>query len=911
MRRIVCTTWVAAFAIVACTGDRGPQGDQGPPGQNGAKGEVGQPGPQGVPGPVTGTLAGVVTDGVAQSALDGVAVKVKDSGGTVLATATTDSNGQFSVQTPGGAVVVSLSKDYYTSPSDLLVGVLIGQTVTINVTMNEAATAKPSVALAMTGNDFGFGNTVALTATASSPLGRTLTYAWSNATWPVIGAVTGTDGNGTVTMPTMAQAFARREDSTNPGQFIAGYTLQDRFGIIPIFPDIRGRMSAKVVVDDGHGQTASATITLDAASIRGTERNVAIHSRVYLNSGHSGASAWTLTAPSGSTAALDDATSRTPSFVADVAGSYTAADGANTMTIFAGDWKGVITGGTGQSIEVDTTCTLCHNSSPAPLAFDKFTPWMATGHAVHLTRGITGALGSSYSMSCVECHSVGYDKGVANNGFDDVAQAAGWSMSIPLQSDAWTNMMSQNAEVGRLANIQCENCHGPQNSAAHMGTDPTTGDHRPFLSPRISYSAELCANCHGYGAHHIYSEWNTMSGPELGGASMGHSNLADAQSLGAGAGTLNNHCGRCHTAQGYTLYVDALKNGKVALNPADTTLHLADVTKANVEPVTCVACHDPHDATNANQLRLYGDTPLLPGGFAAYGLGKGAVCISCHNSRNGVQTGSFTLTYLHEDGETYNAGNPTGYSAPHQADQGDVFTGHNAYFMGTSLPMTSRHAAIEDTCVGCHMTLNPKGYVSHGSPAKSGHLFRIASEDKQLVCANCHGDYVNGEGIQASVEAGMTTLAGNMGNAAKAKINGFPGGLVRVRAYDGATDFYSSTSASNVVLDVVANPVTSVGIEEIHGQIGLVLTFATPITVPFVDGTGAPAPSKSMLTFGVQMGALKDNAATPASIYALSGNFVRAGWNYFLIEGDQSKGLHNPSFVQAVLDSTNRQNLSY
>ena len=52
-------------------------------------------------------------------------------------------------------------------------------------------------------------------------------------------------------------------------------------------------------------------------------------------------------------------------------------------------------------------------------------------------------------------------------------------------------------------------------------------------------------------------------------------------------------------------------------------------------------------------------------------------------------------------------------------------------------------------------------------------------------------------------------------------------------------------------------------------------------------------------------------AATPAAIYALSGNFVRAGWNYFLVEGDQSEGLHNPSFVTAVLNATLARDLSY
>ncbi|HET9754764.1 MAG TPA: hypothetical protein VFP52_17460, partial [Myxococcales bacterium] len=146
--------------------------------------------------------------------------------------------------------------------------------------------------------------------------------------------------------------------------------------------------------------------------------------------------------------------------------------------------------------------------------------------------------------------------------------------------------------------------------------------------------------------------------------------------------------------------------------------------------------------------------------------------------------------------------------------------------------------------------------------------------------------------------------------AVKAKINGFAGGLIRVRAWDPATDLYSSTSSSNLVLDVVANPVTAVDVEEIHGQIGFVLHFATPITVPFVDGAGNPAPSKALTSFGVQMGAIKDNQATPAAVYALSGNLVRAGWNYFLVEGDGSKGLHNPSFVTAVLNATLGKDLS-
>jgi hypothetical protein len=577
------------------------------------------------------------------------------------------------------------------------------------------------------------------------------------------------------------------------------------------------------------------------------------------------------------------------------------------MTIYAGTWHGAIAGGTGNTVTVDGLCTICHGAGFPKAPPDMFTPWLGTGHATMFTRGINGAVSDHYAGACITCHTVGNDDGIANNGFDDVARGV-WNMPGAMVSTNWDTLVSAAPQVARLANVQCENCHGPQDgpqgAAAHTRTWDGNQVPQPFQSPRISYAAENCATCHGAGAHHIYSEWTT-----LGEGGMGHASRAGV-SHAVNATTLNSSCGRCHAAQGYTLYADILKQGKVALNsvPAAT---LATVTTANAEPITCVACHDPHDATNPNQLRFYGNTPNLPSGFAGVGMGKGALCLTCHNSRNGAQTGSDTLTYLHEDGEPYNGGNPTGYSAPHQADQGDVFTGHNAYFLGASMPMTSKHAAIEDTCVGCHMTLQPKGYLSHGAPAQSGHLFRIEEADQQTMCASCHGSKVNGEGIQAQVEAQIAALATAMGNAVKTKINGFAGGLVRVRAWDEATDFYSSTSASNLVLDVVANPVTSVGIEENHGQIGFVLHFAQPITVPFVNAAGAPAPSKSMTSFGVQMGAIKDNQATPVALYALTGNLVRAGWNYFLVEGDQSKGLHNPSFVNAVLNTTVRKDLSF
>jgi hypothetical protein len=896
---------------VGPAGDSGPAGPLGAPGASGPEGAPGATGPQGDPVPTTGTIAGTVSDGVTNTPLSGVAVSASDAGGAVVASATSDESGAFSLTVPTSSLQIKLTRAYYTSPAPLAFTVGIGQKVTIAVSMSESSSARPSVSLLAAGADTGYGSSVALTATASTPVNNALSYAWSNSTVPPLGSVSGSGVTGSMILPSLADAFAYRPDATNPGQYISGYTLPDRFGVVPILTDTRGQVSATVTVSDGHGQSASATVTVNAASVSTGLPNQPLGTRVYLNSGHDGGSAWTLTATPSQTT-FDDPTSRTPSLVLDQPGSYTVNEGGNKLTLIAGDWKGMLVAGSGHGLTPDSNCTVCHNSTPASLAVDKFTPWLSTGHASMFMNGINGVLSSHYSGACITCHTVGYDEGVTNHGFDDLAAAAGWSFPSKMTPSSWDNLLSAAPQVARLANIQCESCHGPNDSDAHMKTDifdPTLGNiHRTFVSPRISYASESCATCHAAGAHHLYSEWATPSGPELNGEIMGHGSRAGALH-GASASGLNSSCGRCHTAQGYMLYTGALAAGNVALdgNNAVNKVLFKDVTPANVEPVSCPACHDPHDATNPNQLRIYGDTPLLPGGFAGYGMGKGALCLTCHNSRNGAQTGSLSKTYLHEDGEPYNGGNPTGYSAPHQACQGDVFTGHNAYFMSGSLPMTSRHAAVEDTCVGCHMTLNPKGYLSHGTPTASGHLFRIAGEDKQTLCGNCHGATVNGEGIQAQVEANLQALNLKMGKAAIAKMTA--AGTIKVRAWDPSSDLYSSTSASNLSIDLTANAVVSASLFEIHGQVGLILGFTNPVSVQFVDGSGNPVGSPGSVTsFGVQLGGLQNGSGV--ALYALSGNYIRAGWNYFLVEGDQSLGLHNPSFVQAVLANTLSRDLT-
>src|SRR5512135_3380499 len=120
---------VIITTAAACSGSTGSQGPVGPSGPSGPTG------PSGPAAPTTGTISGAVTDATLGTALEGVAVTVKTTSGAQLAAATTDANGAYTVTAPIGAVAVAFAKPYFTSPGDLLVGVLGGTSVTANASM--------------------------------------------------------------------------------------------------------------------------------------------------------------------------------------------------------------------------------------------------------------------------------------------------------------------------------------------------------------------------------------------------------------------------------------------------------------------------------------------------------------------------------------------------------------------------------------------------------------------------------------------------------------------------------------------------------------------------------------------------------------------------------------------------------
>lgn len=875
---LVCT-----LLLSACEGPKGPAGRQGPEGAPGADGENGTPGTngtngtngddgaqgdqgeQGVPGEDAtwrGTLAGTVTDFYAGTGVTGITVTTTPGDLEVV----TGADGTYSIaDVPIGVYSVLFHAAGFGDVSMTGIGIAAGLTTTLDAVVTPG---NPLVVGA--GNDqlaVGFGAAVVLDATAQGA-GAGATWTWTQTAGPTV-VLTGADtASASFTTASLEDTYVFR-----------GRALRDRHEILGITPYTKGSYTFRVSVTDGPF-TSSDTVVVDAAEPTSGLANVPREVRQFAAAAEQGSYDWALSAPAGSTAVLSAATERVTSFKPDVVGAYTLTEtvGGWSQTINVGEWVGVAGN--------ETECTICHRAGG--FAPDKFTPWAGTGHATMLEEGLDGVKSDHYGASCVGCHTVGYDLSAANGGFDDAAAADGWTFPAQLAAGNWDDFMVNYPETARYGNIQCENCHGPNDGAAH------TAD-----GGRISFKASVCAQCHDSPVHHDRVEEFDGSAHSGGVEIELARDDASVDARGSSAG----HCGRCHSAQGYKVYAEQLNRGFsgtiqcitaefpgghnccASAGAAGCTQAIFDhdldylrglgLTRAEIEPQTCAACHEPHDATNPGQLRVYGDIEMLPSGFGVHGVGAGATCMACHNTRNGARGDSF--------------GNPSSYSGPHTPSQTDVLFGKNVYFVPTD-GNESRHLAVGDTCVGCHIAASIAVEGEY-----QGHGFAPAED----VCTACHGELVTGEGLRGSVQNGIEDIQDAiidrlLVNFLTPAITG--AGHYYLRAWDPDTDLYSDASSNNSDVDVTVLP-TSITFEHIHGQIGFSFTYANPIAVTWSDGSST---NETVLFF--QLGGLRP-AGTGAGMVPYADNLVKAAWNLGILE-DGSEGIHNPTFVLDVIAAT-------
>jgi hypothetical protein len=78
------------------------------------------------------------------------------------------------------------------------------------------------------------------------------------------------------------------------------------------------------------------------------------------------------------------------------------------------------------------------------------------------------------------------------------------------------------------------------------------------------------------------------------------------------------------------------------------------------------------------------------------------------------------------------------------------------------------------------------------------------------------------------------------------------------------------------------------------------LKLTSPVKITYSPSGQSPH-TLSLSEVQVQLG---DIASGSTAVIAMIDPLVEVAWNYFLIESDSSEGVHNPGFVNDVLDAS-------
>jgi hypothetical protein len=663
------------------------------------------------------------------------------------------------------------------------------------------------------------------------------------------------------------------------GEFPGG--LPDRFQIVGVNPFAleEAELSVfEVTVETSCGtasDTVEVTTGLAYASATGLRnvpigRPVILIGRAHVDEDENGLNDetgaattydWSLAGvPTGSAATLVDATTQTPELTPDLEGVYTVSvtdttrlPGTDVVTIeiYAGTWGGAISGEDVDGLPLAENCTGCHDGDPAP---DQFSTWRETGHAEIFTQLLN--TNTHDGPRCWTCHTVGFDPEVDNGGFDDADDYEAFLdaglVNVP-SPDNWSTLLAEFPETASLANVQCESCHGPQSgSGAH-----TTG------APRTSLSAEVCATCHGEPARHgRFQQWQLS----------GHANYELAIDEGE-----DGNCSRCHTSNGFLAWLPVLLDDDPLTDPVDnvTVAWTAD----EVHPQTCATCHDPHDNGNVSgtdnnaRVRISGNTPPLIGGFTALGVGKGAICMTCHNSRRGLRNEDTWPDYV---------GTSEASRAPHGSVQADVLMGENAYLVNVGI--RGNHSFVEGTCVNCHMQRTPPPDDISYNQTGTNHTMYASDE----ICSQCHGSAFNAAGVQEAFQASFDVLE-------ELAIEGYLTLFEEQIALGNVVVLELGGGVEQVISDV--STIEVLELDEARGGLGLTFTVSGTTVGPLAfasieirDGTNTAVCPATFVTCELYLFAEDD--------------LLKSSWNWALVHSDGSQGVHNPSFVLTVLDAS-------
>jgi|GEM_PF-1516421 len=899
----LCSTLLFVAVMFGCSGDNGSNAN------------------------AFGTVSGKVVDTYGNNV---AGATVATTVGTDAVSATTDANGAYTMTLAAGTRSFSFAATGYTTYSQSMEAVP-GKTTTLNCTLNPTGPAAVTAARTDKTSPVLPGSQITLSAKVfkfdPALAAATPTYTWSVVSGP---AVTFDNANSATPTVTLASAAAFKKNlmenyatplfKPNPDE--APYRI-DRYQVVPFSYDqaiSQGNTTKlKVTATVGSQQyTATVSVAAKIPVVPSTGlQNVPVNQPVVLQGSFpfkangsyitydDGTTSqpkatwnWSVAGPGGAAVTVNDASTPYPDFTPTTAGTYTVSEGGVArLSVYAGTYVGMMSAAN-QTNPACSTGGSCHSATTVA----KFNSWQGTGHKEVLYSGIMEALPDGhYAMTCTPCHTVGIGA-TGSGGFADAAAAEKLTNFANLQGDlnAETDFWKSNPASAQLAGVQCENCHGPHaNSSQHQVSatvSAATGD-PAVKNSRVSFSANTCATCHARAPKHgRFPQW----------AKSGHASYATITfNADPATGALSAGCACCHSAQGFKAYRAILPTANGNRN---ATVLPASLSLANAEPITCPACHDSHnegtskvaangnayqDANSANLAKVgpdSGSTYTLPSGFAANGVGKGALCIACHNSRQGYSSGP----YLHEDSDV-KYGNLASYGAPHEACQGDVLMGRNGYWMGATRynsPSTrSKHSYIADTCVTCHMELTTLD-LTLSEAGQTRHDFKATTD----VCNKCHTAY-SADSVQTTFDAKLLAIKQAVGQA-----------ILRLKFNDTA-NIPAGTSAVLVAnrsgqVDVTSGGVTSRWFISTGSRDAFVTDPNHPGTL--VQGCVDSGDHINFTCTGYLDGApgITGNANAAVTAAGVNGIIAKSLWNTVLVQDDASRGVHNPAFTFELLDNT-------
>jgi formate-dependent nitrite reductase cytochrome c552 subunit len=809
-----------------------------------------------------GCIAGKVTDSITGRAIPGATLEVVPA--IPGARVSTDQGGFFYAEFPGGNYSLRFATAGY-RPAEKAFLLKPGDTAGWDVSLDPTAPVIVNAGETLTGA--APGSTVTLKAEVIIRDGSTLKeIRWEARRGEGRVAARINDGKGREVKVTLPGINAYKASLLY--RLGKDGRLLDRWEVVGIVPDdLReaGGVTIKATATTSSGTyTDSVDIVADLESFAGVNpglQNVVIGKPLLLQGKSGHAYAWSLVGPSGSSALLKDATTRNPSFIPDIPGTYSIREGNEArLTIYAGLWVGAVFAKENEPKEKWGGLKGCYCHYGGRVS-SKFAAWRDSGHAEIFTRCVNTVF--RYDEQCTRCHSVGFAGKTTDGGITSAPgysafrrDAAVWDQGKvpPLVIPKPTNfdyISDTYPDVARLANVQCENCHGPNNSEAHKSLTKTGAP------ARISLNPEVCGVCHVRSRGDLsYEQWYESK----------HSNYNLAIETGTVVkrGESAGDCGRCHTGQGFIAWLGGGKRTAIppgaSMGNAAHDLATLGLTEEKVLPITCAVCHDPHAPGNSfrsgkEKIPVRGgiDTArLLPAEFSGEQPGRGSLCVTCHSTVGGPRNDSII---------------PRLNSAfmPH-ATQADVLFGQNAFFIEPGAYKS--HTRIEDTCIWCHVKPVPKPSESGYPRGGVNHSFRAGVG----LCSECHKGFDRDELMDAT-NGDMEILKKELEEAIKTEM--VVRGGIRL----------AGRSKSEAETTLSANTIREVSLMEMAKEMGVEITTTT---------------SNS---YKVSLADIKEGD-TLLMETATGQLILKAAWNYFLVKNDGSSGVHNPRYVSEVLAAT-------